>query len=79
MTVTVDERGRILIPKELREAHGLSPGSAVVISETNGGIEIRRALSRQDALKRLEGAIPKDARGPRLDPLKLKKIWEPRL
>lgn len=75
MTVTVDERGRVLIPKELRDAHGLGPGSPVILESTERGIEMRPALAKEEAMRRLRGVIPKSApKGP--DAFQAKRIWE---
>ena len=37
MEATVDSLGRVVIPKALRDALGLMPGSKVDISSTHGG------------------------------------------
>lgn len=38
--VTIDSAGRIVLPKPLREALGLLPGSAVDVSRYGGGIQL---------------------------------------
>ncbi|MCZ9293933.1 AbrB/MazE/SpoVT family DNA-binding domain-containing protein [Corynebacterium meitnerae] len=40
MEATIDSGGRILLPKALREALGLTPGSTVDVSAYGGGITI---------------------------------------
>jgi AbrB family looped-hinge helix DNA binding protein len=40
MEATVDSGGRIVVPKVLREALGLAPGSTVDISPYGGGLMI---------------------------------------
>lgn len=40
MTVTIDATGRVLIPKSLRTAFGLTPGTKVDISTYGAGIQI---------------------------------------
>ncbi len=40
MKATIDNTGRVLIPKALREAHGLTPGSHVDISWYGDGLRI---------------------------------------
>jgi AbrB family looped-hinge helix DNA binding protein len=77
MSTLVDERGRVLVPKDLRAQFGLEPGCAVVIEADADGIKLRRAIPRKEALDRLAGAIPKGAGLAPLDPLDAKKIWEP--
>lgn len=76
MTTTVDERGRILIPREFREAHGLTPGRAVIIEDTPDGVTVRAALPKDEALARLAGAIRAPAGKGAIGPLDAKKIWE---
>ncbi len=76
MTTTVDERGRILVPKELRERFGFEPGAPVIVEADVDGVKLRRAIPRDEALKRLMGAIPKSAGPPPTDPLDAKRMWE---
>lgn len=40
MKATIDSGGRILLPKALREALGLTPGSTVDISVYGGGVQV---------------------------------------
>ncbi len=40
MKATIDAGGRILLPKRLREALGLTPGSTVDISSYGGGVQV---------------------------------------
>ncbi len=76
MSTLVDERGRILVPKDLRAQFGLEPGCPVIVEAEADGIRLRRAMPRKEALDRLAGAIPKSAGRPPLDPLGAKWIWE---
>ncbi len=78
MTTLVDERGRILVPKDLRAQFGLEPGCAVIVEADEDGIRLRRAIPRKEALRRLDGIIAKGAKGPTMDPLDVKRMWEPR-
>ena len=41
MRTRVDRFGRIVVPKEIRDRHGLVPGSEVEIEETAGTILLR--------------------------------------
>lgn len=75
MSVTVDERGRILVPKELRERFGFEPGAPVIVEADVDGAKLRRAITSDETLKRLVGAIPKSAGPPPIDPLEAKRIW----
>lgn len=40
MEATIDSGGRILVPKSLRDALGLTPGSKVDISQYGGAVQI---------------------------------------
>ena len=40
MKATIDEAGRVVLPEELREAAGLSPGMEVEVRLSDGRIEI---------------------------------------
>jgi AbrB family looped-hinge helix DNA binding protein len=42
MKSTIDEAGRVVIPKAIREAAGLKPGTPLVIEYRNGRVEIER-------------------------------------
>lgn len=80
MPTKVDDRGRVLIPKELRDKLGLEPGDEVLVDADEEAVYLRPALPRAEAVDRLIGSITEEnARddGERLDPLDVKKIWEP--
>lgn len=83
MTTTVDERGRVLIPKDLREAARLEPGQPVRMElEPDGTLRLRAVLEPREFLDGLLGCINEETRDPEaepIDPLELKRIWEPRL
>jgi AbrB family looped-hinge helix DNA binding protein len=40
MKSTIDEAGRVVIPKAIREAAGLKPGAPLMIEYRNGRVEI---------------------------------------
>jgi len=40
MEATIDSRGRILLPKSIRDALGLVPGAKVDVSPYGGGVQI---------------------------------------
>jgi AbrB family looped-hinge helix DNA binding protein len=42
MTSTIDRAGRVVIPKPIREAAGLKPGSPLKIEYRDGRVEIER-------------------------------------
>jgi AbrB family looped-hinge helix DNA binding protein len=43
METTMDRLGRIVVPKKIRDALGLSEGGSIEITEANGEITIRAA------------------------------------
>ncbi|MHB8633323.1 MAG: AbrB/MazE/SpoVT family DNA-binding domain-containing protein [Thermoplasmatota archaeon] len=78
MSTMVDERGRVLVPKDLRLQFGLEAGCPVIIEADSDGIKVRRAMPRKEALDRLAGIIPRKTGIKAPDPLALKGIWEPK-
>jgi AbrB family looped-hinge helix DNA binding protein len=81
MTTTVDDRGRVLIPKELRAQAGIEPGQEVRLEiDENGNVSIQPVLSAEKLLETMLGAINEDTRradAEPIDPLDLKRMWEP--
>jgi AbrB family looped-hinge helix DNA binding protein len=56
MRTTIDDAGRVVIPKELRTRAGLSGGQEVEINERDGTIEIEPAPTPM-RLKRTRGGV----------------------
>lgn len=77
--MTVDDRGRILLPKHLRETHGLMPGRPVIVESGPQGVVIRAAVPLKETLRRLVGAIHGRKGSVRLDIEELKRMWEPKV
>jgi AbrB family looped-hinge helix DNA binding protein len=75
--VTLDEKGRILIPKETREKFGLKAGGKARMKIEDKKIVIMPPISPQDFIKEMEGCITKGA--PTENPLELKKMWKPKV
>lgn len=59
--VTVDSKGRIVIPREVRERFGLSPGTEVEVREGNGELVVEVADSPEDVIDDLERGIERAA------------------
>ncbi|MDF1541313.1 MAG: AbrB/MazE/SpoVT family DNA-binding domain-containing protein [Candidatus Thorarchaeota archaeon] len=68
----VDERGRITIPKELRDKLGFKSGDSVRLTATKDGVTIEKAINLSFFIEELRGCITIEGD---LDPLKLKEIW----
>lgn len=52
--VTMGDRGRLVVPQELRERAGLEPGTALVLVETDGGLVM---LTRSQAKERIRSDL----------------------
>ncbi|MDH5792588.1 MAG: AbrB/MazE/SpoVT family DNA-binding domain-containing protein [Candidatus Bathyarchaeota archaeon] len=74
LEVTVDDRGRVLIPKEIRERLGLNPGTEARIEVEDDRLIITPPVTPESFIRRMEGRITEGE--PTIDPLRLKKIWE---
>jgi len=74
--VTVDEKGRILIPKETREKVGLKTGGKVRLKVEKEKLVIMAPISPEEFIKEMEGCIKEGK--PSINPLELKKMWEPK-
>lgn len=75
---TIDKKGRVTIPKEVREALGLEPGTDIQISIEGDRIVIRPQVSREEFIEVMEGCITEETAktdAPDIDPLELKSIW----
>lgn len=55
-TVMVGDRGRVVVPAEVRERAGLSEGTPLVLLDTPGGIVLMTRAQLRDRVRReLEG------------------------
>jgi len=76
MDTVVDERGRVLIPQELRKELGLDEGTVVDLEKAEGGIIMTRARSKRRSWKELNGIQPKRTAKPTWPtPEEIKTIW----
>lgn len=74
----VDAKGRITIPREIRERLGIDPGEQVTIGVEDGEIVVRRRVDREDAVEALEGCVDAETRrsgAEPTDPRDLKDDW----
>jgi AbrB family looped-hinge helix DNA binding protein len=78
---TMDSKGRIVIPEDVREELGLTEGSRVRLrlekSSIRGGsaVVLTKSLGPDEFIERAEGALKKESRAKTADPLRLKEIW----
>ncbi len=75
---TVDGRGRVTLPVEIRRSLGLETGKKVVVEDRGGEAVLRPAVSREDVIRELKGCITRKNKVEHLDPLKVKEIWKTR-
>jgi bifunctional DNA-binding transcriptional regulator/antitoxin component of YhaV-PrlF toxin-antitoxin module len=73
--VSVDNKGRVLIPKEVPDKVGLRVGGKARLKIEKEKIIIMPPISPEEFIKEMEGCIREGT--PTIDPLKLKKMWEP--
>lgn len=55
--VTVDSKGRIVLPKELRERLGLTAGTEVTVDEEGDHLVVERERGSSDVLARMEELV----------------------
>ncbi len=72
----IDDKGRVAIPKRLREKLDLREGSKVKMISENGKIVIMKPLTPNDFIREMEGFIKEGSAVQKANPLKLKEIWE---
>ena len=70
-TTSVDERGRIIIPKEIRMKLDLRPDRKLTVELRGDEIVVRPVLRVDDVARSLKGCV----RGSRVRPEELKNIW----
>ncbi len=71
-TEEIDDRGRVTIPKELREKTGLRAKARVRITAEKNVVKIEKAIDLNDFITELKGCITMKGD---IDPLRLKEIW----
>jgi len=74
LEVTVDDGGRVLIPKEIRDRLGLGPGTEARLEVEGDRLIITPSVPPERFIKQMEGCITEGE--PTFDPVRLKEIWE---
>jgi AbrB family looped-hinge helix DNA binding protein len=72
----IDDKGRVAIPKRLREKLDLREGSKVKMVSENGKIVIMKPLTPSEFIYEMEGFIKEGSTVQKANPLKLKEMWE---
>jgi AbrB family looped-hinge helix DNA binding protein len=73
--VVVDCKGRILIPKEIRDRVGLQLRGKARLKVERGKVIIMPPISPEEFIKEMEGCIQEG--NAKIDPLRLKEMWVP--
>ena len=73
--VTIDSKGRLLIPKEVRDKVGLKTGGKARLKVEKESIIIMAPISPDEFIAEMEGCIKEGP--PTINPLDLKMMWEP--
>ncbi len=68
--VTVEDRGRVIIPKAVRDKLGIRGGEKMKVKERDGEV-VMRPVKSGDSLKELKGVVKKSD----VDPMEVKEIW----
>ncbi len=68
----IEERGRVLIPKKIRDMAGFRPGEEVEIEFENGKVIIKPLIDLEKFSNELKGCVSKSI----IHPLDVKKIWK---
>jgi AbrB family looped-hinge helix DNA binding protein len=74
--VIIDSKGRVLIPKGFRDKVGLKTGGKARLKIEKEKIVIIPPTSPEEFIREMEGCIKEGT--PKIDPLRLKKMWEPK-
>jgi AbrB family looped-hinge helix DNA binding protein len=64
MTHKMGAKGQLVVPKELRDRHGLRPGDEFVFDDADGDIRIRRARTKAEIVDELYGALADPTKPP---------------
>jgi AbrB family looped-hinge helix DNA binding protein len=73
---TLDKKGRIILPRPLRTALGLTEGTKVTVSLERDQLVVSRLMDPRDFIREMEGFVKEGSTLPLVDPLSLKRIWE---
>ena len=69
--ITLDEQGRLVLPKKIRTKLGLHAGEQLSVEEIADGLLLKRSKPAQQVIEQLKGCVQNNA----ISPLSIKKIW----
>lgn len=79
---TMDSKGRIVIPEDVRKELGLNEGSRIRVRLEKSGVSggsaviLTKSVGPDEFIKRTQGMLKKSrAKAAAADPLRLKEIW----
>lgn len=75
-TTAWDSKGRIVVPKHLRNEMRIGEGSRVNVQIEEERLVVSRAVEPDEFITEMEGFVQKSSRVPMVDPRSLKRIWE---
>ena len=76
LTSVLDEKRRVVLPRDIAEELGLSQGSEVLFERGGGGVMIRKAKKAEDKLLEAMSWNPKRTRRVRpVSEAEVKEIW----
>ena len=67
----IDERGRVVIPRELREKLKLRPAQKLKVEARDHELILRTVLDPEEFIKEMKGCVSRS----RAKPEELKEIW----
>lgn len=67
----LDERGRVVIPKEIREKLDLKPNQSLIVEVRGKEVVLKPVLDVENFIAELKGCV----RRSRIKPSELKEIW----
>ena len=71
MGLTLDKRGRLVIPKDVRDRLGLKADQTMNVEVRDGEVVLKPAVNAEKFIEELRGCV----HGSRIRPGELKEIW----
>ncbi len=71
----LDEKGRVAIPKKIREQLGLRAGARMTVATEDKKVVLSLPVSPEEFVREMEAFVKTDLKE---DPMKTKRTWEPK-